>query len=209
MDGVIKYMPCDRAPGPDGFTGVFLKKCWSIIAEDFYKLAKDFHAGETGLASINTSFITLVPKTSSLESESDYRPISLTNVCLKFLTKLVANMLQNRILECLNKNQYGFLRGRTIQDCIAWTLEYLHLCHTSKKPVIILKLDFEKAFDTIEHEAIIKILQCKGFDHIFITWVKELLSSGTSQVLLNGVPDRKSTRLNSSHSGESRMPSSA
>jgi hypothetical protein len=34
INNVIKYMPSDKAPGPDGFNGVFLKKCWTIIKED-------------------------------------------------------------------------------------------------------------------------------------------------------------------------------
>jgi hypothetical protein len=36
MDEVVQNMPADRAPGPDGFNGLFLKKCWSIIKSDFY-----------------------------------------------------------------------------------------------------------------------------------------------------------------------------
>lgn len=39
MDQIIKNLPIDRAPGPDGFNGLFLKKCWLIISEDFYSLA--------------------------------------------------------------------------------------------------------------------------------------------------------------------------
>jgi hypothetical protein len=35
MDLVIKHMAPDKSPGPDGFNGLFLKKCWNIISQDF------------------------------------------------------------------------------------------------------------------------------------------------------------------------------
>ena len=39
MDLVVKHMPIDKAPGPDGFNGLFFKKCWHIIKQEFYALA--------------------------------------------------------------------------------------------------------------------------------------------------------------------------
>jgi hypothetical protein len=190
MDLVIKEMPADRAPGPDGFNGLFIKRCWHLIKNDFYALAHSFHDGSINLQSINGSYIVLVPKVGSPECVNDYRPISLTNVCLNFLTKPVANRLQRRVLECIHKNQYCFLKDRSIQDCVVWSFEYLYQCHVSKKPIIILKLDFAKAFDTIEHEGILQVLKKKGFDDKFLLWVKLIFSTGTFSILLNGVPGK-------------------
>src|SRR4051812_30894915 len=104
MDEVVGAMPSDRAPGPDGFNGMFVKRCWPIIQNEFYRLAHDFHSVILNLENINGSYITLVPKSQSPQFVNDYRPISLTNVCLKFITKLIANRLQVRILECIHKN---------------------------------------------------------------------------------------------------------
>jgi mannosylglycoprotein endo-beta-mannosidase len=62
MDDVVEMMPVDHAPGPDGFNGMFLKKCWPIIQTEFYHLSSDFHDGKIKLDNINGSYITLVPK---------------------------------------------------------------------------------------------------------------------------------------------------
>jgi hypothetical protein len=101
---VIKFMPVDRAPGPDGFNGLFLKQCWSIVQEDFYQLADDFYNETIQLSNINGSYIFLVPKKVAPLKVNDFRPISLTNDCVKFLTKLAANRLQDKILSCIQKN---------------------------------------------------------------------------------------------------------
>jgi hypothetical protein len=54
--------------------------------------------------------------------------------------------------------------------------------------VIILKLDFEKALDTVEHSTIIHVMTHLGFPDRWIQWVHLILSSGSSAILLNGVP---------------------
>lgn len=53
-----------------------------------------------------------------------------------------------------------------------------------------MKLDFDKAFDKVEHELMIQIMQNKGFPARWITWMKRIFGSGTSAVLLNGVPGK-------------------
>lgn len=163
INSVIKMMPAEKAPGPDGFNGVFLKRCWPLIKEDIYRMCEDFYEERINLASINTYFIVLVPKISSPLSVNDYRPISLLNCCVKILTKLLADRLQPHVLKIIHKNQYSFIKNRTIHDYLGWSFEYIHQCHQSRREIFIVKQDFAKAFNTVDHYTIIDMLQSLNF----------------------------------------------
>jgi hypothetical protein len=91
----------------------------------------------------------------------------------------------------LHQNQYGFIKGKTIHDCLGWAFEYLHLRHISKKPIIIMKIDFEQAFDKVEFNAIIAMCKVLGIGPRFLSWITNILHSASTSVLLNGVPGKK------------------
>jgi retron-type reverse transcriptase len=150
-----------------------------------------FFNGDLDLQAINSSFITLVPKVNNPTGVNDFRPISLLNCVLKIITKLMADKVQSVILSLIHTNQYGFIKSRTIQDCLAWTYEYIYQCQHSRKEIVVLKLDFTKAFDTVEHNTILEMMKHLGFDDKWRQWTQTILGSGSSSILLNGVPDKQ------------------
>jgi hypothetical protein len=88
---LIKELPMDKAPGLDGFYGLFIKRCWPIIKVDFLALIREFFSCQANLRCLNKSFITLVPKIPSPAFVNDYRPICLLGGPIKIITKLLAN----------------------------------------------------------------------------------------------------------------------
>jgi hypothetical protein len=186
IDVVIKHMPANKALSPDGFNGLFLKKCWHIIKEDIYNLCQDFYNGIVDIQPLNNALITLVLKINTSTSGNDFRPISLINC----VTKILGSKLQQVIIPLVHLNQYGFIKSKSIQDRLAWAFEFIHQCHCFKREIVILKLDFTKAFDTIEHTTIFQVVQHLGFNNKWIGWVQQILSSASTSVLLNRVPGK-------------------
>lgn len=156
------------------------KKCWPFVCSDFYNLISTFYEWSIYTRSINVSFVTLIPKKETPTNVSDCRPISPLNCTIKIITKLLANTLQNKIMELIHLNQYGFIKARTIQDCLAWSFECLHMCHKSKKDLILLMLDFEKALDKVKHEFMLHVMKHKGLGDKWVSWMNAIFSSGTS-----------------------------
>jgi hypothetical protein len=52
------------------------------------------------------------------------------------------------------------IKSRIIHVCLAWAFEYLFKCHKSRRPIVILKLNYEKAFDKVERTFILEVLIC-------------------------------------------------
>ena len=68
INSAIKCVLNSHAPGPDGFNGMFIKKCWNIVEDDFLRQFRDFCNTNLDLRTINSSHIALIPKKSNPES---------------------------------------------------------------------------------------------------------------------------------------------
>lgn len=87
---VINEMQPLKSPGPDGLQPIFFQKCWNTIGAAVSKLVNDALRTGTLDNRLNESFITLIPKEKDPTHISQFRPISLTNVILKIVTKTMA-----------------------------------------------------------------------------------------------------------------------
>ena len=69
---------------------------------------------------------------------------------MKILTKVLTARLQAQIQKLIDVDQTGFLRGRSISENFVYATELVQCCYKRKKPAVVLKLDFAKAFESVD-----------------------------------------------------------
>jgi hypothetical protein len=140
------------------------------------------------LERINRALIVLLPKTEVAATPAQFRPVSLLNCPVKILTKLLTIRLQRQIPGLIDADQTGFIKGRSISENFVLATELVQCCHKRRAPTLVIKLDFAKAFDSVQWASLLSILQTRGFLDKWLAWMRELLTTSKSAVLLNEVP---------------------
>lgn len=150
VDLAISQCNSDKTPGPDEINAGALKFLWKHLQKEMMEFIGIFMKEGVLPAGMNSSFITLVPKVKNPTVFADFRPISLINCSLKVLSKLLASRLAVVLDKLISKHQIGFIKGRKISEGILITNEVVHSLSKGDVGGVVLKLDFEKAFDSVD-----------------------------------------------------------
>ncbi|XP_028063785.1 uncharacterized protein LOC114267000 [Camellia sinensis] len=119
---------------------------------------------------------------------SDYRPISLVSSVYKIVAKVLSRRLRKVLPNIISEVQTTFLTGMCILDWVLIANEMVDWQKRSKKQGIILKLDFEKAYDSVNWEFLYSMLTNFGFGEKWVRWMKTCISTARVSVRVNGSP---------------------
>jgi hypothetical protein len=108
----------------------------------------------------------------------NYRPIALVNSFSKILEKMVAIDLYNHLglNNLIYKHQYGFQRNKSTEHNLLHVTNYIGQALNEGKWCIGIFLDFKKAFDTVQHDILLKKLSKYGVNGTALDWFKSYLS---------------------------------
>ena len=108
------------------------------------------HDGQLELFRLNFGEIILLPKVNEAERIQQYRPICLLNVSFKIFTKTATIRLNTVADHVVRLTQTAFMQGRNILDGVMILHETVQELHWKRLNGVILKMDFEKAYDKVK-----------------------------------------------------------
>ncbi|GKB77058.1 putative RNA-directed DNA polymerase, eukaryota, reverse transcriptase zinc-binding domain protein [Tanacetum coccineum] len=130
----------------------------------------------------------LIPKVRDPMEISDFLPISLIGCTYKIISKLLASRLAKAIHIIVSPNQTAFIKGRQILDDVLVANEVIDYALNSDTNLLVFKVDFAKAFDSVRWEFLLDTMKQMGFSAKWVSWISGCLQSASISVLVNGSP---------------------
>ena len=183
----LKNMKNDKSPGTDGMTVNFIKFFWKDIGQFIVRsLNEGFETGKMSITQ-REGIITCIPKGDKpREFLKNWRPISLLNVVYKIGSSCIANRIKEVLPILINEDQTGFVPGRYIGDNLRLLYDIMHYLKDEKLQGLLVSVDFEKAFDSVDWGFMEKVLNYYGFGKDIIRWVSSFYNDIKSSIIING-----------------------
>ena len=177
----------DTSPGPDGIPYKVYRKLWTILGPfllDSWKYSVSINILPNDQ---RVSAITLLPKQGKpVEKIENWRPITLSNCDLKIFTKLLSNRVSKVLDKLIHPSPTAYIPGRVVHDNLRLFEFYNKYCRDNDIDAVLVSLDARKAFDSVSHKYLHRVLSAYGFSEDFISTIKLLYNDIKAHIMVNG-----------------------
>ncbi|KAG7558113.1 Reverse transcriptase domain [Arabidopsis suecica] len=183
----VASMPKNKAPGPDGFPVEFIWEAWDVVGLDLVKAVQSFFTSGFLPRNYNATAITLIPKIQGADKLSQFRPVSCCTTVYKVIARLLKQKLKLFISDAVQGNQVGFVQGRHLCENVLLASELVNDFHSEGVTRRgCLQVDLAKAYDNLDWNFLMNVLQAIDLPVVFIGWIKECYTTPSFSVAFNG-----------------------
>ncbi|CAH6724004.1 hypothetical protein CLIB1444_30S00122 [[Candida] jaroonii] len=183
LEKAIRSAPTKSTPGPDGIPHEFYKQ-YESSRQPLLNVANAILGGAPLPRSMKVVYMQLLPKTPTAVNIKDYRPISLIDTSTRLICRMIATRLIPALDELIGPHQTGFLAKRRVDDNITQVLNALEYMDGSVYTGFAV-VDFEKAFDKLNHDYLERVLYASGFDPSFVKLLMKFTANHTGYIYIN------------------------
>jgi len=175
--------------GTEKMSAVLLKKVRDLLSSPIAFLINKSFASGYFPDELKKACVTPIFKAGDTSITNNYRPISVLPLLAKIIEKCMHNRLTTFFEQCsiLSESQYGFKKGVSCSDAIVSLTEFIYKSLNEKKFVITLFMDLKKAYDTVNHDILLKKLEAYGIRGEILKWFESYLSDRKQRVKIGEV----------------------
>jgi hypothetical protein len=182
----LRELDVNKAPGADGIDPYVLNKCADILC---YPLSLMFiKSFKLGIVPTAWKYANVTPifKKGEKSNPGNYRPISLTSLLCRVKEKLLRDEMMRYLLmnRLVSKDQHGFVPAKS---CVTNLIESMDIITEALNRgffVIMILLDFSRAFDSVCHSLLLTKLEAYGFDSSLVKWISSFLTGRKQRVVM-------------------------
>ena len=203
----IFSIPDFKSPGPDGFSSGFYKASWENTSTWVCQAVHEFFRNGELPSFFGETKLVMLPKITNPEYATDFRPISCCNVIYKTITKLLCSRLKEVLPHLINESQGAFVQGRELLFNVLLCQDLTRGYNRKyQPPSCIMKIDIQKAFDSVHWDFLQEWLRELKFPPLFIRWVMKCITSVQFTISINGKQGKKFRGMRGLKQGDPLSP---
>ena len=170
----IKRLPNNKAPGTDAIQAELIKAGGEPIVDFFTTLCNKVITENKWPKEWTQTVFIPIPKVSGAKRCDEHRTISLINHSSKILLRILLTRMQPQAEEEINETQMGFRTGVGTRDQIFNLRIIAEKARENNIKLHLAFIDYSKAFDSVQHSKLWKILEEMNTDNSNISVIKAL-----------------------------------
>ena len=183
----LQTFKTNKSPGNDGLSAEFFTFFWDDLKGLLMKAIKESFAEGELSTSQKQGIITLLEKSGKDKCFiKNWRPISLLNIDTKLISKCLALRLIKLLPSLIHPNQLAYVKERFIGEGIRCIEDIMDYTKSLNMPGFMVGIDFEKAFDSLNHTYLREVLSNFNVGPVFISYINTLYANIESAVLNGG-----------------------
>ena len=185
VEVAIKNMKKNKAPGLDEISKDILEEGGDEVITQLVKLFNQIITKKCIPQSWKEAKIILLHKKGDKADIKNYRPISLLSHLYKIFTKILQNRLKKELDEHQPREQAGFREGFSTMDHLLAINQLIEKSNEYQLDLCIGFIDYEKAFDSIEHPDLFQALREIGINEGYVCILEDIYTDATSRIHLD------------------------
>lgn len=185
INNCLKDMKNNKSPGDDEISTENIKLGGPALLKILCKLYNACLRNSITPEQWSKSIIILLHKKGDITQIENYRPISLLSQIYKLFMRIISKRLTAKLDLYQPIEQAGFRKGYGTNDHLHTIKILIEKCIEYNKPLVLIFVDYEKAFDTVDHHSMLSALADCRIDHRYIDIIKQSYKNANAVIRLH------------------------